>query len=786
MMTAILIKEERTMKRIIILAVMATLALTACQREFNPEVNKPEAPAVFTATTESSATKTALSQNGENYDVLWQNGDQITIVDAAANVGVYQTASTTTQGSFSYISGTAVTTPDYKAWYPASLYDEDAPTLPATQEYTVGNIRKSPMYAESSTEDISFKNICGIIRLNVSTTMSDKKVRKIILSATQGMSGAISNASTLAGDSYVAAVSGTAGVTLDCGESGVAIGTEAVPFHIAVPANTYTGLNITITTTTGASQTFTLKSDRNVVVGRSELVTIDLSANNILYDLPGDYASAEYLESSGTQYIDTGVPCDWENFVDIDFMYTGDSPDSHDNVGGSVFGAHGWNKANSIYQECIYWRGYGKITYKFALNTRYNVKTVDATHTSIDGTSYQINNTSQAANASTHFALFANDSDYYNGWTFFSVARIYSCKLYDSHHVWLRYFVPCVRTSDGKPGMYDRVNDVFYVNQGTGEFYTDLTPSSVTDLSATATANTYIVSAPGNYKFNATVKGNGGLDPLTGTTAATIDPASIAGVKVLWELYGQGRAIKHDGSAYDISYSDGYVYFSTPNRFVPGDVCVAIYDSSDNILWSWVIWATPTPGTMTHNGKAFMDRNLGAIDVGNCMRGFLYDWGRKDAFSAANGGYDVYPYVPVASSVFTHSTGPLSMAYAVAHPTDYIIGPSSYYTWMENTECDAKPWRTDVKTIYDPCPAGWRIPTKEEISHIDGLPATGLTEGYDADDYYKGFGNPGTGYYWTSSTDEGSDQRAYAFCNDGRNLKHWGQDQGYAIRPVQE
>ena len=322
-----------------------------------------------------------------------------------------------------------------------------------------------------------------------------------------------------------------------------------------------------------------------------------------------------------------------------------------------------------------------------------------------------------------------------------------------------------------------------------GLFYTasvNLTgQTEYTNLSADASANTYMVTKTGKYMFRATVKGNGGLDPLTGTTATAI--RGITGVKVLWELYGQGRAIKHDGTAYDISYSDGYVYFSTPEEFTPGDCCVAVYDSEGTILWSWLIWATPEVSTYNLEGyTSFMDRNLGAIDVGYCMRGFLYDWGRKDAFSAANGGYDVYPYVPVASSVFTHSVGPSTMEYAVAHPTDYIVGPSSYYTWMENTESTAKPWRTDVKTIYDPCPIGWRIPKKEEISGITGLPATGLTEGYDATYYYKGFGNPGTGYYWTSSTDEGSDQRAYAFCNDGRNIMHWGQDQGYAIRPVKE
>ncbi len=308
----------------------------------------------------------------------------------------------------------------------------------------------------------------------------------------------------------------------------------------------------------------------------------------------------------------------------------------------------------------------------------------------------------------------------------------------------------------------------------------------ITDLSATATANTYLVSEPGKYRFKATVKGNGGLDPLTGTTATTIDPACIAGVKVLWELYGQGRAIRHDDSAYDISYSDGYVYFSTPDTFTPGDACVAIYDSEGTILWSWLIWATPEPGTMTHNEATFMDRNLGAIDVGNCMRGFLFEWGRKDAFSAANGGYDVYPYVPVASSVFTHSNGSAStMAYTIAHPTEWIR-PSSGTSWMSAEEYEKKPWLPDVKTIYDPCPAGWRIPTQANISDISGLPDTGLSNGYDPEEYYKGFGNPGTGYYWTASTDEGADGRAYAFCNDGRNLNHWGQDQGYAIRPVRE
>lgn len=576
------------MKRFFVFAALAAIALSACQQNLDIEKNELGKAVVFTATTESSATKTALSENGDSYDVVWSSGDQITIVDAAAKVGVYSTTGTTTRADFTKESGDDAETAPFKAWYPASVYNAGAPVLPASQTYVEGNISGSPMYAESSTNTLEFKNIVGIIRVNVSTTQGGKSVRRIELSANEGMSGAISNAATLASSGYAATVAGTAGVTLDCGESGVAIGSEATAFHIAVPANTYTSLSITVVTTDGLSQTRT--ANTGITVSRSQITGVTISFNDL--QLP------------------------------------------------------------------------------------------------------------------------------------------------------------------------------------------------VTDLSAEETANTYIVTSAGQYKFKATVKGNGGLDPLTGTTATTIDPEGIAGVKVLWELYGQGRAIKHDGSAYDIRYNDGYVYFSTPDTFVPGDACVAVYDSEGTILWSWLIWATPEPGTMTHNDATFMDRNLGAIDVGYCMRGFCFQWGRKDAFSAANGnGYSPYTYVPAVSTVFNKVSGShQSMEYTVKHPTTLIGYTSNSYTWMSE-DLTTKPWRPDVKTIYDPCPPGWRIPTKENISGITGLPATGI---HHDDSANHDFGNPWTGYYWTASTESGSDDCAWAFCNDGRNLNHWGHTEGYAIRPVRE
>ena len=46
---------------------------------------------------------------------------------------------------------------------------------------------------------------------------------------------------------------------------------------------------------------------------------------------------------------------------------------------------------------------------------------------------------------------------------------VYSCKIYDGE-VLVRDFVPCFRRNDNVPGMYDLVNNVFYVNEGTDDF----------------------------------------------------------------------------------------------------------------------------------------------------------------------------------------------------------------------------------------------------------------------------------------------------------------------------
>ncbi|MBQ9892502.1 MAG: hypothetical protein IJM35_05035 [Bacteroidales bacterium] len=291
------------MRRISMLAVLGLVAVAACVKE--TVLTEPEGQTItsptFTATTEP-ATKTALSGNDEQgYEVNWQNGDQIMIFGAQSTYGVFTTESTTSSGNFTLTSGSGPKNPDYRAFYPATLPRNNSYMslqFPATQQYVAGNVAQAPMYAYSSTTNLDFKNLCGIIRLNLSTTQSGITVSKIILTADQPMSGYFSinnNTATITSST-------AAGVTLDCG-SGVAIGSEPTPFYLSVPQRDYTNLRIKVVTTDGARQSKV--ANKTISVTRSKITPITLSFNNInsdAIDLSANGTANSYIVSTADSY----------------------------------------------------------------------------------------------------------------------------------------------------------------------------------------------------------------------------------------------------------------------------------------------------------------------------------------------------------------------------------------------------------------------------------------------------------------------------------------------------
>ena len=153
----------------------------------------------------------------------------------------------------------------------------------------------------------------------------------------------------------------------------------------------------------------------------------------------------------------------------------------------------------------------------------------------------------------------------------------------------------------------------------------DLNMSSATDLSSSGSANCYIVSDSGLYKFK-TVKGN-----------SSESVGNVASASILWETFGTSVAPVPTDLIKAFCYKDGYIAFQTADTYKEGNAVIAAKDASGTILWSWHIWLTDQPQGQEYynNAGTMMDRNLGATsatpgDVG--ALGLLYQWGRKDPF----------------------------------------------------------------------------------------------------------------------------------------------------------
>ena len=237
----------------------------------------------------------------------------------------------------------------------------------------------------------------------------------------------------------------------------------------------------------------------------------------------------------------------------------------------------------------------------------------------------------------------------------------------------------------------------------------DLNVSSATDLSSVASANCYIISEAGLYKIK-TVKGN-----------SSTSVGNVASAAILWETFGTDTAPTPSDLISGFCYKDGCIAFQTADTFKEGNAVIAAKDASGTILWSWHIWFTDQPQAQVYNNDAgtMMDRNLGATsatpgDVG--ALGLLYQWGRKDPFL----GSSSISSSTLAKSTITwpsavksdSSTG--TIAYATANPITFITGNSSNYDWYYTGDkaTDNTRWTTSdkAKSIYDPCPSGWRVP----------------------------------------------------------------------------
>lgn len=190
--------------------------------------------------------------------------------------------------------------------------------------------------------------------------------------------------------------------------------------------------------------------------------------------LPSGYTRLEYIQSSGTQYIDTGLSAPTGMRVQCDVELT--SLRSGLNM---LFGSH--DASDPYYRNYLaassngYWEigAYGSDTFgSVTTGRKYNIDvcTISGSLSAkIDGTAYAIGNIAPSTKRSDlNVYLFALN---YAGGLLWSSMKLYSAKIYldAAGSSPARDFIPC-KNASGVVGLWDDANSKFYTNAGTGVF----------------------------------------------------------------------------------------------------------------------------------------------------------------------------------------------------------------------------------------------------------------------------------------------------------------------------
>ena len=187
--------------------------------------------------------------------------------------------------------------------------------------------------------------------------------------------------------------------------------------------------------------------------------------------LPLGYTKLAYIEATGTQYIDTGFSPDGNTQVDYKVKTTSGVFDASPFVGARL----GSSNANRFFpisymnveNQCRSTFGTVNIFIDITGDTMFEGSFQPKNNASIiNGTSYDISNAGFQKSANNNLYLFAT-SGYPNN-LYLSHGKMYYCKIYDNGTL-IRNYIPC-KNSSNVIGLYDTVNNVFYTNQGTGDF----------------------------------------------------------------------------------------------------------------------------------------------------------------------------------------------------------------------------------------------------------------------------------------------------------------------------
>lgn len=191
-------------------------------------------------------------------------------------------------------------------------------------------------------------------------------------------------------------------------------------------------------------------------------------------EIPKEYKRLEYIQSTGTQYIDTGTPLTSNSRIVMDcelttvsgtqcFFCSRTEATTTDATSNTLF-AIGSTYRKEYYGESKTATNSDGANKRIVVDNNKNsikIGNVNLAFSSVDEITSPMNCYLMASTILENgvISTFSN----------FAYMKLYSCQIYDND-VLLRNFVPCQRKSDSVLGLFDIVEQVFYVNSGTGAF----------------------------------------------------------------------------------------------------------------------------------------------------------------------------------------------------------------------------------------------------------------------------------------------------------------------------
>ena len=269
------------MKKLTMICMSALLMLAvSCKKDKKTEVEN--AGSGFRATVESheGAGKTHL----EGLAVKWDSRDAI-LVKSNSCTTPKRFTTTGTDATVNFDADATLPTdfyaPPYTGYYPADKFSGDQLTLPPTQQYDENNTFASganPMAATSNETLLPFKNVCGVLKLQLysatacqvqSISITSNTGEKLHGTGTVTLTDGVPALGTLS--------NGGSTLTLDMGSTGKAMSTSAsapTAYYFVVPVNTLgTSFTVKVTETGGKVWSKTANAHQNLIA-RSQITVL--------------------------------------------------------------------------------------------------------------------------------------------------------------------------------------------------------------------------------------------------------------------------------------------------------------------------------------------------------------------------------------------------------------------------------------------------------------------------------------------------------------------------------